>query len=134
MFSKQVIVLVNISYWMPDYSNIIQESTWQTGDISPTYPKVHNFLYYWKDNIDAVINDVILSTFTFHTYRRVDFSFFIFLIFHFSFFISHFLFYHFILHFLSLHFYFLFSSKAVRPWGSGPFRSHPVQSGPAGGT
>ena len=48
MFSKQVIVLVNISYWMPDYSNIIQEFTWQTGDISPTYPKVHNFLYPMK--------------------------------------------------------------------------------------
>jgi|TARA_R110002020_G_scaffold92237_3_gene223441 uncharacterized protein Usg len=74
MFSKQVIVLVNISYWMPDYSNIIQEFTWQTGDISPTYPKVHNFLYYWKDNIDAVINDVVLSTSTSHTYRRVDFD------------------------------------------------------------
>ena len=74
MFSNQVIVLVNISYWMPEYSNIIQEFTWQTGDISPTYPKVHNFLHYWKDNIDAVINDVVLSTSTSHTYRRVDFD------------------------------------------------------------
>jgi|TARA_Y100000296_G_scaffold73694_1_gene91448 uncharacterized protein Usg len=74
MFSNQVIVLVNISYWMPEYNNIIQEFTWQTGDISPTYPKVHNFLHYWKDNIDAVINDVVLSTSTSHTYRRVDFD------------------------------------------------------------
>ena len=74
MFPKQVIVLVNISYWLPDYSNIIQEFTWQTRDISPTYPRVHKFLYYWKDNIDAVINDVVLSTSTSHTYRRVDFD------------------------------------------------------------
>ena len=60
MFSKQVIVLVNISYWMPDYSNIIQEFTWQTGDISPTYPKVHNFLYYWYflKNVSILIFDL----------------------------------------------------------------------------
>ena len=57
-----------------EVNNIIQEFTWQTGDISPTYPKVHNFLHYWKDNIDAVINDVVLSTSTSHTYRRVDFD------------------------------------------------------------
>ena len=74
MFTKHVIVLVNISYWLPDYNNIIQEFTWQTGDISPTYPRVNKFLHYWKDNIDAVINDVILTTSVSHTYRRVDFD------------------------------------------------------------
>ena len=74
MFTKHVIVLVNISYWLPDYNNILQEFTWQTGDISPTYPRVNKFLYYWKDNIDAIINDVILSTSSSHTYKRVDFD------------------------------------------------------------
>ena len=74
MFTKHVIVLVNISYWLPDYNNIIQEFTWQIGDISPTYPRVNKFLHYWKDNIDAVINDVILTTSVSHTYRRVDFD------------------------------------------------------------
>ena len=74
MFTKQVIVLVNISYWLPDYTKIIQEFTWQTRDISPIYPRVHKFLYYWKDNIDATINDVRLSTSISHTYRRVDFD------------------------------------------------------------
>jgi len=74
MFTKHVIVLVNISYWLPDYNNILQEFTWQTGDISPTYPRVNKFLYYWKDNIDAIINDVILSTSASHTYKCVDFD------------------------------------------------------------
>ena len=74
MFNKQVIVLVNISYWLPDYTNIIQEFTWQTADIFPTYPRVSNFLQYWKDNIDVVINEVVLSTSISHTYRRVDFD------------------------------------------------------------
>ena len=74
MFTKHVIVLVNISYWLPDYNNIIQEFTWQIGDISPTYPRVNKFLHYWKDNIDVVINDVILTTSVSHTYRRVDFD------------------------------------------------------------
>ena len=72
LLHKKVLVLVNIFYWMPDYNNILQEFVWQTKDIEPTYPRVNNFLNYWKDNIDAVINEVILSTSSSSTYRYIE--------------------------------------------------------------
>ena len=72
LLHKKVLVLVNIFYWMPDYKNVLQEFIWQTKDIDPTYPRVHKFLNYWKDNVDAVINEVIVSTSSTSTYRYVE--------------------------------------------------------------
>ena len=46
---------------MPDYTHILQEFTWQTADIRPEYPRVHRFLNYWHDNIEAVISEVNIA-------------------------------------------------------------------------
>ena len=58
---KKTIVTVNVLYWMPDYDHILQQFVWQTADVRPEYPKVHRFLNYWYDNIEAVISEVIIS-------------------------------------------------------------------------
>ena len=71
LVNNKVLVMVNIFYWMPDYEDIIQEFIWQTKDIQPTYPRVNKFLLYWKNNIDAVINEVVLSTSSSVNYRYV---------------------------------------------------------------
>ena len=55
---KNTIVTVNVFYWMPDYHHILQEFIWQTYDVTPEYPRVHNFLNYWHDNIEAVIEEI----------------------------------------------------------------------------
>ena len=55
---KNTIVTVNVLYWMPDYQNILQQVIWQTDDVRPEYPRVHKFLNYWYDNIDAVISEI----------------------------------------------------------------------------
>ena len=55
---KTTIVTVNVLYWMPDYQNILQQFIWQTDDVIPEYPRVHKFLNYWYDNIDAVISEI----------------------------------------------------------------------------
>ena len=55
---KNTIVTVNVLYWMPDYQNILQQFIWQTDDVIPEYPRVHKFLNYWYDNIDAVISEI----------------------------------------------------------------------------
>ena len=55
---KNTIVTVNVLYWMPDYQNILQQFIWQTDDVRPEYPRVHKFLNYWHDNIDAVIEEI----------------------------------------------------------------------------
>tara|TARA_R110002020_G_scaffold210052_1_gene416029 strand:- start:699 stop:974 length:276 start_codon:yes stop_codon:yes gene_type:complete len=72
LVNNKVLVMVNIFYWMPDYEDIIQEFIWQTKDIQPTYPRVNKFLLYWKNNIDAVINEVVLSTSSSTDYRYVS--------------------------------------------------------------
>ena len=59
---KNTIVTVNVFYWMPDYQNVLQQFIWQTDDVRPEYPRVHKFLNYWHDNIEAVIEEIeILS-------------------------------------------------------------------------
>lgn len=58
---RKHIVTVDILYYMPDYSDIIQEFVWQTTDITPELPRVHKFLNYWKDYVEAVIKEVQVS-------------------------------------------------------------------------
>ena len=58
---RNTIVTVNVLYWMPDYNHILQEFIWQTADVRPEYPRVHKFLNYWNDNIEAVISEVIIA-------------------------------------------------------------------------
>ena len=58
---RNTIVTINVLYWMPDYTHILQEFIWQTSDMRPEYPRVHRFLNYWHDNIDAVISEVNIA-------------------------------------------------------------------------
>ena len=55
---KNTIVTVSVFYWIPDYQNVLQQFIWQTDDVRPEYPRVHKFLNYWHDNIDAVIEEI----------------------------------------------------------------------------
>ena len=58
---RNTIVTLYVLYWMPDYNHILQEFIWQTADIRPEYPRVHRFLNYWHDNIEAVISEVNIA-------------------------------------------------------------------------
>lgn len=58
---KKSLVTVDILYWMPDYTNVLQKFVWQTSDIVPEYPRVHRFLNYWQENIEAVISEVRIA-------------------------------------------------------------------------
>lgn len=64
-------VTVDIFYYMPDYNSLIQEFIWQTTDVKPDYPRVHKFLNYWKDNIDAIIKEIVLMERNKNGYRNV---------------------------------------------------------------
>ena len=65
-------IIVNVLYWMPDYNNILQEFIWQTEDIVPEYPRVHKFLNFWQENIEAVISEVQIANSATRSYRSVD--------------------------------------------------------------
>ena len=57
---RKTLVTLNVFYWMPDYENILQQFVWQTMDVKPKYPRVHRFLNYWHNNIDAVVSEVVI--------------------------------------------------------------------------
>lgn len=56
--STRVLVTVGITYYRPDFRSILQEFVWQTPDIVPELVRVHKFLCFWKDHIDAVVERV----------------------------------------------------------------------------
>lgn len=61
LINKFCIATVQIYYYRPDYKNIIQEFVWQTEDIKPKFPRINQFLLYWKENITAPIESIELS-------------------------------------------------------------------------
>jgi len=72
MWIKRNIVLLDIYYYMPDHTNLVQEFIWQTEDTTPNLPRVHKFLGYWKENIDATIQQILISIDGKAAYRNVD--------------------------------------------------------------
>jgi uncharacterized protein Usg len=73
ILAKKELVFVGITYYMPDYSHLIQTFHWQTEDIVPHIPRVHKFLDYWKRNIEAVIKEVQVSSSPNHKYTNAQY-------------------------------------------------------------
>lgn len=73
IIQKKELVLVGITYYMPDYQNLINEFYCQFDDIVPDIPRVHQFLNYWIKNIDAIIKDVKISSAHNGNYIKADF-------------------------------------------------------------
>ena len=61
IINNKTLVTLNVYYWMPDYENILQRFVWQTMDVKPKYPRIHRFLNYWHNNIDAIVNEIRIS-------------------------------------------------------------------------
>lgn len=47
-----------VLYYMPDHPALLQSFTWQTLDLAPRFPRIRQFLDYWKREIEAVIHSV----------------------------------------------------------------------------
>ncbi|MEL0021984.1 MAG: aspartate-semialdehyde dehydrogenase [Rickettsiales bacterium] len=52
------ITTAEIVYYMPDHPALLQSFIWQFNDLAPKYPKLHKFLDYWRQNIEATIHSV----------------------------------------------------------------------------
>lgn len=74
IIEKKQLITIDIFYYRSDYSNIIQEFIWQTIDVAPELRRTHKFLSYWHSNIDAVIQEVLISINerNYGKYRTVD--------------------------------------------------------------
>lgn len=64
------LVRVQVFYYIPG-TRIITEFYWETDDVPPELRRVHKFLRYWHENIDAIISDVLVSTKT-GDWRAID--------------------------------------------------------------
>ncbi len=42
-----------ILYHLPDHPGVLQSFIWQHYDCAPTYPRLHEFIHYWHQNITA---------------------------------------------------------------------------------
>lgn len=73
ILKRKELVFVGVRYYIPDYTNIINEFYWQTEDIVPDIPRVHQFLEYWQKNIDAIIKEVEVSTSSKQKYTNAHF-------------------------------------------------------------
>jgi uncharacterized protein Usg len=68
------LVTIDIFYFIPDYKTLIQEFIWQVDDVVPELYRTHKFLNYWHNNVDAVVQEVLLSVNDkrIGSYRTVD--------------------------------------------------------------
>jgi len=55
------LTLLQVYYYIPDYTSLLNEFTWQYYDHHPKFPRTHKFLNHWHDNIDAVIAEILMS-------------------------------------------------------------------------
>lgn len=74
ILKRTELVFVGITYYLPDYTNILQEFHWQTEDVVPDIPRVHDFLHYWKNNIEATIKSVEIASSYGREYRKALYS------------------------------------------------------------
>jgi len=74
IIEKKQLITIDIFYYRPDYSNILQEFIWQTTDVVPELRRTHKFLNYWHGNINAVVQEVLISINerNYGKYRSVD--------------------------------------------------------------
>jgi len=53
---------LQVIYYMPDYTHLLQEFIWQFDDYPPIFPRCHKFLNHWKDKIKVPIKEVNLAS------------------------------------------------------------------------
>ncbi len=51
-----------ILYYMPDHPKLLQSFVWQTLDLAPRYPRLNQFLEFWRKEIEAVIHSVRIAS------------------------------------------------------------------------
>jgi uncharacterized protein Usg len=61
LIGKRHLVTVSVLYYLPDHPSLINEFLWQTMDLGPKYPRIGQFLDFWRREIDATIKEVMIS-------------------------------------------------------------------------
>ncbi|HEY2708953.1 MAG TPA: protein usg [Caulobacteraceae bacterium] len=54
----QRLTTAEVIYYLPDHPALLQRFLWQTLDLPPEFPRICQFLDFWRREIDAVIHSV----------------------------------------------------------------------------
>lgn len=71
-FVDERLTTIQIFYYMPKHVHLVQEFVWQFNDVPPKFMRAHQFLNYWKDNIEAVIKEIYLANATISNNKFVN--------------------------------------------------------------
>ena len=52
------LLTAEVLYYMPDHPSLLQTFMWQTLDEAPKFPRLSQFLDFWRREIEAVIHSV----------------------------------------------------------------------------
>jgi uncharacterized protein Usg len=69
------LMTAEVLYYMPDHPKLLQTFLWQSLDVAPRFPRLHQFLDHWRREIEAVIHSVRVAsgeTIAPSTWRQVD--------------------------------------------------------------
>ena len=55
------LITAEILYRMPDCQTLLQTFTWQDYDLAPEFPKLHDFLDFWQEELDGPLHSVRYS-------------------------------------------------------------------------
>jgi uncharacterized protein Usg len=72
IFKRPQLITVDVIYYRPSHTHILQEFIWQTEDVLPDHPRINKFLRYWKENINAIISEVLIAESHGGDFRPVD--------------------------------------------------------------
>ncbi|HVN01732.1 MAG TPA: hypothetical protein VMT68_16125 [Caulobacteraceae bacterium] len=70
----QRLTTAEVIYYLPDHPALLQSFLWQTLDFPPEFPRVCQFLEFWRSEIDAVIHSVTCSAVGIIAPARLDVS------------------------------------------------------------
>lgn len=56
------LTIAEILYHMPDHPGLLQSFIWQSLDIAPRYPVLHEFIDFWKSSIEGRLHSVRVSS------------------------------------------------------------------------
>ncbi len=57
----QALTTAQIFYFFPDYPSLVQHYSWQLYDEVPDFPRLFDFLDFWRREIEAAIQSVRIA-------------------------------------------------------------------------
>lgn len=52
---------VQVHFWMPDHKSLLQQLVFQQYDLAPRFPRLGQFLEFWRNDIEAALHSVCVA-------------------------------------------------------------------------